>query len=323
MLSQIFRHAIAAACAALIAAPSVAQDWVLSHGPFVTASDVTPHNALPQDLADIRAALAADPPRWAEALEVFTFGRHFPWRGQTHSIGRFGDDYNGAMPRVTPLSVTLFGTPSYAAAFTFSAIAGTNRFQGAPDAVRAAATEAGALASIINWTRFELAMSRTKALAAEPNWSLQNGSPKNWNEIFAFHYGPDGRHSVFEALEAVEGGSAINAGLMQALADGQDVILTNAWAEDAGADVARLLDRGAMTLFLDRLRAAVTASGEDQAVAHARAAGLWLAGAETMLAADPDAAQVVHAAMTASPNPMALELALEAAEAVAAALTDS
>jgi hypothetical protein len=317
------RHAAAAACAALIAAQATAADWVLSHGPFVTASDVTPHNMLPQDLADMRAAMAQEPANWREALEIFAFGRHFPWRGQTHSLGRFGDDYNGAMPRVTPLSVTLFGTPSYAAAFTFSAIAGTNRFQGAPDAVRAAAAEAGALAAIVNWTRFELVMSRTKALAAEPNWSLQNGSPKNWNEIFAFHYGPEGRHSAFEALEAVEGGPAINAALMQALADGQAVILTNAWAEDAGAEVARLLDRGAMTLFLDRLRAAAEAPTAELPIAHARAAGLWLAGAESMLAVDPNAARLVHAAMTSAPDPMAIALALEAAEAVAAAMSDS
>jgi hypothetical protein len=65
------------------------EDWQLAHGGFVTASDVRPHNGLGQDRADMLAALGQTPPDWAEALTVYTWGRNFPWRDMTHSLGRF------------------------------------------------------------------------------------------------------------------------------------------------------------------------------------------------------------------------------------------
>ena len=86
------------------------------------------------------------------------------------------------------------------------------------------------LATIQNWTRFELAMSERKANAATPNWALKNGSPKNWNEVFAFHWGPEGQHSVHAALEGVPGGAEVNAALYAALADGQLHLLEERWA---------------------------------------------------------------------------------------------
>ncbi len=172
--------AILALMLASVAMPATAEDWELSHGPFTTEADVRPHNALPQDIADILAALDAEPPEWGEALEIFAFGRNFPWREQIHSIGRFTDDYNGAMPRVVPLSVGFFGDGTFQKDFLFSALAGTGQFQGAPAEVRRAAFEVGAVAAVANWTRFELVMSEAKALADEPNWALTNGSPKNW-----------------------------------------------------------------------------------------------------------------------------------------------
>ncbi|MGY6704436.1 hypothetical protein [Roseinatronobacter sp.] len=98
------------------------------------------------------------------------------------------------------------GDASFAVDPVFLALAGTGAFDLlAPDA-RTAFVEGATLATIINWTRFELAMSQRKALAATPNWALSNGSPKNWNEIFAFHWGPQGQPSVHAALDTVAGG---------------------------------------------------------------------------------------------------------------------
>jgi hypothetical protein len=77
-------------------------------------------------------------------------------------------------------------------------------------------------------------MSRSKALAATPNWALTNGSPKNWNEIFAFHFGPGGQHSVHAALEAVPGGAGVNAALYAALAEGQVHLLDQALGRGRG-----------------------------------------------------------------------------------------
>lgn len=305
------------------ALPAGAEDWKLSHGPFTTAADVTPHNGLPQDIADIRAALERDEPDWAEALAIFAFGRNFPWREQTHSIGRFTDDYNGAMPRVLPLSVGFFGDPTFQKDFLFSALAGTRQFQGASDAVRRAAFEAGALAAVANWTRFELLMAEEKALAPEPNWALGNGSPKNWNEIFAFHWGPEGRHSIHEALDALEGGRETNEALLVALAEGQAVILNEEWPAGIAAEVASLLDRGTLLMLHDALDRAAEAGMDALSEAQAAAAGAWLAGAEPVLAADPSLAERIHAAVTAEPDPFALEEARDGVAALLATMSES
>lgn len=46
----------------LIATSETVEDWQLSHGGFVTASDVRPHNGLPQGRGDMLAALSGDTP---------------------------------------------------------------------------------------------------------------------------------------------------------------------------------------------------------------------------------------------------------------------
>lgn len=292
------------------------QDWQLSYGGFVTAADVRPHNRLPQDRADMLTALAATPPDWGGALTLYTWGRNFPWRDMTHSLGRFADDYNGAMPAVVPRSVAHWGDPSFAVGPLFSALAGTGEFhQLAPEA-RIAFIEGATLATIVNWTRFELAMSERKALAAEPNWALTNGSPKNWNEIFAFHWGPDGRHSVHAALEAVPGGAEVNAALYVALAEGQVHLLEERWAEAEAAVVERLLHEGALHLFHAALTEAAEAPDEAARTRAAfRARGLWLAAAEAVLMLAPSEVEGIEAALAGTGDEALLPFAAEAVEA--------
>jgi hypothetical protein len=308
---------------ASVAMPATAEDWQLSHGPFTTAADVRPHNGLPQDIADILAALDAEQPAWGEALEIFAFGRNFPWREQTHSLGRFTDDYNGAMSRVVPLSVDFFGDATFQKDFLFSALAGTRQFQGAPDEVRRAAFEAGAVAAVANWTRFELVMSESKALAEEPNWALTNGSPKNWNEIFAFHWGPEGQHSVYEALAGIDGGAETNEALLVALAEGQEPLLREEWPAGTAAEVAALLDRGTLLVLHDALARAADAPGSELDAAQAAAAGTWLAGAEPVLAADPALTERIRAALTGTPDPFALEDARDGVAVLLSTMTES
>jgi hypothetical protein len=292
------------------------EDWQLAHGGFVTASDVRPHNGLAQDRADMLAALARTPPDWAEALTVYTWGRNFPWRDMTHSLGRFADNYNGAMPQVLPASVAHWNNPSFAVLPVFSALAGTGAFyQVAPEA-RIAFVEGATLATIINWTRFELEMSRSKALAATPNWALTNGSPKNWNEIFAFHWGPEGRHSVHAALEAVPGGAEINAALYTALAEGQEHLLAERWAEAEAAVVARLLHEGALRLFHAALVDAAEAPDEAaRSRAALRARGLWLAAAEAVLTLAPAEVEQIEAALAGTGDAALLPFAADAVQA--------
>lgn len=299
-------------------AATALEAWQLAHGPFVTAADVRAHNGLGQDIADIRTALADEDFR--TALSLYAFGANFPWRDTTHSLGRFADDYNRAMPRVVPKSVAFFGYPTFQNTFMVSALAGTGRFQGTDPTTRIAAVEAGALGVTLNWTRFELVMSRTKALANSPNWALSNGSPKNWNEIFAFHWGPEGRHALHEAVAALPGGDAMNAALLDALAAGQERLLREEWAEEEGAVVADLLDGMAMLLFTTSIERAAGAPDGDLAAARMAAAGFWLAAAETVLTHDPDAAVTIEDAFLGAPDRSKLEAARRATAAVASRL---
>jgi len=313
--STLFVATLGLSLMGFMAPAQMPEDWQLSHGGFVTASDVRPHNALPQDRGDMLAALAQTPPDWAGALTVYTWGRNFPWRDMTHSLGRFADNYNGAMPRVLPASVAHWTDPSFAVPPVFSALAGTGVFyQVAPEA-RIAFVEGATLATILNWTRFELVMSRSKALAETPNWALTNGSPKNWNEIFAFHFGPGGQHSVHAALEAVPGGAEVNAALYAALAEGQVHLLDQRWAEAEAAVVERLLHEGALRLLHAALTAADTAEGDAaraRAVLHAR--GLWLAAAEAVLTLAPAEVEGIEAALAGTGDAALLPFAAEAVE---------
>ncbi len=292
------------------------EDWQLSHGPFTTGADIRPHAGLPQDRGDILAAITQETPDWRRALEIYAFGRHFPWRSQTHSLGRFADDYNGAMPAVVPAAVDHFGSATFQNAWLFSALAGTRDFQGAATERRVAAVEGGTLAAILNWCRFELVMSERKAKADNPNWSIQNGSPKNWNEIFAFYRGAHGRHSVYEALADSEAGAALNAALMQVLADGQEDVLAESWPEEAGREIEALLDRAALLLLQDAL-AGPDGSGldgltdEELEATQARAAGLWLAAAQSIASVDTDDAREIHAALFEAPDAITLAFAAE------------
>jgi len=204
----------------------------------------------------------------------------------------------------------------------YSALAGTGLFYQLADEARIAFVEAATLATIINWTRFELAMSERKALAAEPNWALTNGSPKNWNEIFAFHWGPEGQHSVHAALEAIPEGAQVNAALYTALAEGQPHLLEERWAEDEAAVVDRLLHEGSLRLFHAALQGAEDAPDDAarlQAVMQAR--GLWLAAAEAVLTLSPDEVETIEEALAGSGDAALLPFAREAVEAALVALT--
>lgn len=307
--------AIGLSVSGLTAQSQPLEDWQLSHGGFVTASDVRPHNGLPQDRADILDALSGESPDWAQALTLYTWGANFPWRDMTHSLGRFADNYNGAMPAVLPHSVAHWNEASFAVAPVYSALAGTGAFYQLSPEARIAFVDGATLATILNWTRFELAMSERKARATEPNWALTNGSPKNWNEIFAFHWGPEGQHSVHAALEQLPEGPQVNAALYEALAEGQPHLLEQRWAEDEARRVDGLLHEGSLRLFHAALSEAEAASDEDsRAVAVMRARGLWLAAAEAVLSLAPAETDAIEAALAGTGDPDLLPFAREAVE---------
>jgi hypothetical protein len=266
------------------------EPWQLGHGPFTTAADVRDHNQLGQDLADLRAALAQTPPDFAEALNVFAFGRHFPWQGRTHALGQFADDYNGKLGSYLAEASELYGGPTFLRDHAVSALAGTGPFRAASVEARAAAAETIAEGIVLAWCRFELLTARDKALAATPNWSLQNGAPKNWNEIFAFWYGPDGRHSLFEALAKgdPERGPALSAALLESLAAGQEDLVAERWPEVAAARVEALLDLAGIVLLESALAPRAELDEPAWPIAAAAARGRLLGAAQALGALDRD-----------------------------------
>lgn len=143
---------------------------------------------------------------------------------------------------------------------------------------------------------------------AEPNWSLENGSTKNWNEIFAFYCGPEARHFVYEGVAAIDGGKALKEALPQVLANGQDILLTQSWTEVDAAEVVTLLDHASRRLLEDALRQAAEADVEERPVASARAAGYWLAAAEAV-ASNTALAGKVEAILSGTPSAEALAAA--------------
>jgi hypothetical protein len=303
------------------AAAQTREPWQIGHGPFVTASDVTAHNKFPQDMADIRALLASDKPDWAGALVLYAYGKHF----KAHSVGRFADNYNGRLDIYLSAATKHHGSASFQNAFLFSALAHTGRFARATEAERKAALDAGMSALLINYARYELGEAERKAKDAKPNWSLQNGAPKNWNEVFAFYYGPDGKHGAFEAVAKLPNGEKLNARVMNALAKGQPDLVAQKWAPEAAAELAAALDAASVALFRDALRKLAAAASvqvivearKDQPlpqfdtgerVAQARAQGFWLGAVDAVMRLDPARGAVIEKLLTASAANAAIEL---------------
>lgn len=278
-------------CGSLAAAAPAHAEWRLSEGPFTTASDVTAHNRMPLDVKEVNDALASGD--WPAALVKFGFGGNF----ENHSLAKFTDDYNGRLSSHVPTGSGHFGTPSYQNHALVAALTGSGRFAQATPEARAAFVDAGLVAVVINWSRYELGESARKAKLAEPNWSLQNGSPKNWNEIFAFYWGPEGKHSAFERVASLDGGSEINDALLATLAEGQEELVAEKWAGDAADKIAETLDAASTLLLADALEKAVNADDADVEAARAAAAGYWLAAADA-LADDAALAEAVEAALS-------------------------
>ncbi len=289
-------------------AANAKEPWQIGHGPFLTASDVTAHNKFPQDMADIRALLTGDKPDWSAALVLFTYGKHF----RAHSVARFADNYNGRLDTYLAAAAKHYGNASFQNAFLFAAIGDTGRFARQPAAVRIAALEAGMTALLFNYARYELGESERKAKAEKPNWSLENGSPKNWNEVFAFYYGLDGKHGAFEAVARLPNGEKLNTRILNALVRGQTELVAQKWAPEAAAELAASLDAASVALFRDALTKAASASEAELPVARARTAGFWLGAVDAVLRADPARAVTIDKAFSGAPNPAAIKAAAEA-----------
>ena len=287
-------------CAAmLVGGGALAREpWQLSAGPFTTAADVREHSRAVLDWRDLRDLVSRTEPDWPAALQLYAYGRHF----KNHSLGIVADNYNGRLAAVLPRASVHFGTPSFQTLHWTAALMKTGPFRQAPDAERLAFLSGAAPALMLNWSRYELGEADRKAKAATPNWALTNGSPKNWNEIFAFYVGHEGKDSVHEILQATPEGARINERLLAALAAGQEALVKQTWPQAEADRVRSLLDQASLLLLRQALE------GSDPALARRRAAGAWLAAAEPALASQ-EATKAVAAALAGGPDGQALAAA--------------
>ncbi len=314
MLEKKLENAMPArllALALMFLAPLAAEarePWQIGHGPYLTASDVTAHNKFPQDMADIRAALSGDKPDWNAALVLFTYGKHF----KAHSVARFADNYNGRLDRYLAAAARHYGSASFQNAFLFAAIGHTGRFARSPDAERIAALDAGMTALLLNYMRYELGEAERKAKDEKPNWSLTNGAPKNWNEVFAFYYGPDGKHGAFEAIAGLPNGEKLNMRILNALARGQTDLVAQKWTPEAAANLRAAIDAASLALFREALKKAAGAAEAELPVARARAAGFWLGAVDAVMRADPPRVPAIDKALSGTPDPVAIRAAVSA-----------
>ncbi|MCF2970368.1 hypothetical protein L1047_04050 [Synechococcus sp. Nb3U1] len=280
--------------------------FALSAEGFTTAADVRPHNRLSLDIAEINGALTAFPPDYSAALQRYAFGRHFNWRDSSHSLAFFADDYQGRMPRTLPGAIALGWDPTFQHQFLTSALMGTGAFSGQnqrrslSDAARIAAIRSGILATVLNWCRLELTEASIRG-PQDNNWSLANGSPKNWSELFAFWYGVEGQHSLHAEMSRISTRFGLpehpTQRVTQPLAAGQPALLEKRWPEAEATSVQQALDVAALLLFLDRvadLDAAVAAGGDTALAAQWSIRGAWLAAGDTLGRANPEEGKALH-----------------------------
>ncbi|MGF1575480.1 MAG: hypothetical protein ACFCU9_05980 [Cyanophyceae cyanobacterium] len=280
--------------------------FALSAEGFTTAADVRPHNRISLDIADINEALSSFPPDYATALSRYAFGRHFNWRDSSHSLAFFADDYQGRMERTLPGVAAMGVDPSFQHQLIASALMGTGAFSGSgprrslPDAARISAIESGILATMLNWCRLEWTEASIRG-PQDGNWSLANGSPKNWSELFAFWYGFEGQHSLHQEMTRISERFDLpehpTRMLTTPLASGQVTLLTESWPEDDAEQVWAALDVAALLLLLDRvadLDDAMMAGGETAIAAQWHIRGAWLAAADSFGRADREQAQAIQ-----------------------------
>lgn len=300
-----------AIAAALLFSPfsqsaALADDFAIEGAGFVTAADVRQHNRLPLDLAYIREALAKQPADFDAALSRYAYGGGFKWRDAHHSLAFFADDYQGRMTRTLPGATALFENPNFAHLQITAALMGTSEFRGSgqsralPEEYRRAFAENALLATILNWCRLELSEASIRG-PQNGNWSLQNGSPKNWSELFAFWWGPEGQHSLHAEMERISTDLALPKSptlkVTEPLAAGQPEIVAERWPQEIADEVKAALDYASLLLVVDRLEALKLATDEaDRMTALFALKGVWVAGSDAFARADMAAAEKVQAA---------------------------
>lgn len=172
---------------------------------YQAVSGVNDHNALPRDINEILSLLAVvdqgEQPDYQAIAQIYNQGRFsVKPNGQVRTIAGFADGVDSKKAEknfasLFPDALAYFGKAGFLSQLLEDAIQGQGAYRNASDAVRAAALRAGLYSTLAYWVRFELRYSELKSRAG--NFACPKGAPHNWDEGFAFYFGPKGRFGLY------------------------------------------------------------------------------------------------------------------------------
>lgn len=283
----------------------------LSADGYTTVSDVISHNKVPQDIGDIEQMLAAGSVDWTKLQQLYEKGKHsVKGDGSIRTLNGFASTPDN-FKKYSPEAVAFFKTQGicqlapvdgfectegkFVDEFVESyAINGKGPFADASDKVRGAAVRAGLHVLMGYWVRLEFGKAIGKA--KDNNYDAAKGSPHNWDEAFAFYWGPEGKHSLYALANKLSTdyqlSESINAGFFKALIDGLKAQVDDKTPPQTHADAGnKQLLRLYILAALDAAKQLDAASSDDEkAAARWLGFGYWLGIGHAISKADASAA---------------------------------
>ena len=308
-LRLIFSPLVNACRPALEPAPPA---MLSAHG-YTTVSDVVTHNLVPADIADIEELLATDdegaPIDYAAIANIYIRGRHSvrrtkrmrPLRGFATSEERFTAYF--------PAAVAYYDSPTFLHDLILSAIKGKSTFNSAPDDVRRQAIHHGLLSLMNYWVRFKIYAAAQKV--AKNNFKPADGAPSNWDEAFAFYYGPEGKASLYAMAKNLSDVFAldepINDVVLAALRKGQNKLMARQSASTKAEAIVTQLNRAFLLSLVQSAQeiSEALAAGEAKQAQAAQAKGraLYYAVAPAVAAISPQTDKQIVKALTSNLQP--------------------
>jgi hypothetical protein len=144
------------------------------------------------------------------------------------------------------------------------------------------------------WVRLEFGKALGKA--KDGDYEPLNGAPHNWDEAFAFYWGPEGKHSLYQLAANLSDkyklASSINKDFFAALIDGLKQMI------DGKSEPTSAIDAGQKQLLRLFILACLDAakdvengaSDDDKAAARWKGFAYWMAIGDAIHQADASAA---------------------------------
>lgn len=255
----------------------------LSADGYTTVSDVNSHNKVPADIGEIKALLDKSPVDWDAVQKMYEKGKHsVKGDGSVRTLNGFASKPDN-FKKYSPDASAYFATNNICKLepvqdfkctdgkfldelIEFYAMKGTGPFKGASDAIRGAVVKAGLLVNMHYWVRLEFGKAIGKA--KDGNVEPLKGAPHNWDEAFAFYWGPEGKDSLYALAAELSSkhklGTSINKAFFESLVAGLKVMTDDKKEPQADTDKAtKQLHRLFILALLDTAKAMDDTSDAD------------------------------------------------------------